>query len=827
MWFPSVPGYLSLPRQSARSRLSIEPLEDRCLLSAGVGGLSFLDPVDYAVGRGPRSVAVADLNGDRFPDVAVANSASNDLSVFLANSDGSLRPAGTIAVGTTPSSLASGDFNGDRVTDLAVVNAGSSNVSVLLGNSSGGFGLANFPVGSGPSAVAVGDFNGDGKADLAVTRSSANTVSILLGQGDGSFAAATNFATGGTVGASSAAVADFDRDGSLDLIVANRGPFPNYAAPGTVSLLRGNGDGSFAAPRSFTVGANPSAVVAADLNGDGWMDAATANLETDSVSVLLGTSDGSLAAAQSYPVGRAESIAVGDFNGDGTLDLVTANRHAFVSVLPGNGDGTFRPPCDFWGGAEPVSVAVGDFNGDTRADLAVAQFYSGQLSVLPNNGPQADDGVTVVRDVVYLDGSPAGPQRQDLDLYLPAGPAGFPVVFLAYGGQFRNGDKARLAYLARTLAREGLGVVAIDYRRTDRTPEQVVHPEHAADAAQAFAWTYRHIAEYGGDPEQIVLMGHSGGGTLVSLLATDRRYLAAQGLSPDVVKGVIGVSAGTYDLTRLPGFEDVFGNAEQQRQASPLTYVDGTQPPYLVLYAQFDNPGFAQDSTAFYQALVSAGSEAELQMIPDRNHAGIIGRSARDGDPARELILRFIAQHTSFALARVERVQINDGSAQRSMVNSLTVTFNRVVTLDPGAFELRRQDGSLVGLNVIASVVDGRTVASLNFTGADVTGGSLADGNYTLAVRGDRVHDRWGRELDGDGNGLPGGDRTDAFFRLYGDSDGDRDVDVSDLFRFLGTFGRRSGDPDYLWYFDVNGDDRVGVIDLVAFARRLGSNLRP
>src|SRR5262245_23108617 len=136
-------------------------------------------------------------------------------------------------------------------------------------------------------------------------------------------------------------------------------------------------------------------------------------------------------------------------------------------------------------------------------------------------------------------------------------------------------------------------------------------------------------------------MGHSGGGTLVSLLATDRRYLAAHGLSPDLVRGVIGVSAGLYNLTGSAGVvDDVFGDAEQRRQASPLTYVDGTQPPFLVLYAQFDGPAWGPDSTAFYQALVTAGSEAELHMIPDRNHAGIIGQAARDGDPARELILR-------------------------------------------------------------------------------------------------------------------------------------------------------------------------------------------
>jgi hypothetical protein len=177
------------------------------------------------------------------------------------------------------------------------------------------------------------------------------------------------------------------------------------------------------------------------------------------------------------------------------------------------------------------------------------------------------------------------------------------------------------------------------------------------------------------------------------------------------------------------------------------------------------------------------------------------------------------------APARVEGVVVNDGAAQRSMVKSLTVAFDGPVTIDPGAFELTRQGGGPVGLNVAVSEVDGKTVAVLTFSGPGIVGGSLADGNYALAVRGDHVHDRFGRALDGDGNGTAGGDRTDALFRLYGDSDGDRDVDLHDLGRFLSTLGRGEGDPQYLAYFDVNGDARVGVVDLVAFAHRFGTHL--
>src|SRR5262249_27690860 len=174
------------------------------------------------------------------------------------------------------------------------------------------------------------------------------------------------------------------------------------------------------------------------------------------------------------------------------------------------------------------------------------------------------------------------------------------------------------------------------------------------------------------------------------------------------------------------------------------------------------------------------------------------------------------------APGKVESVVINDGSAQRSMVNSITVTFDGAAVLDPGAIEVRRKDRTLVNAQISISLAGSKTVAVLTFAGAEFVGGSLADGSYTLTVLADHVHDRWGRELDGDGDGPSGGDRVDAFFRLFGDSDGDHDVDGVDRDRFRSAFKSKAGDPIYLWYFDFDGDGDVDSLDNRPFNRRFG-----
>ncbi len=164
------------------------------------------------------------------------------------------------------------------------------------------------------------------------------------------------------------AIADFNSDGIPDIATANSGSDP-------VTVLLGNGDGTFTAAPSLTAGASPDAIVTADFNGDGIPDLAVANYGSDAVTVFLGSGGGAFSAVSSAPATGDGPIAmaVGDFNGDGYTDLVVANNtDGTVGVLLGEGNGSFEPMVSYAVGAGPVSIAVADFNADGKLDLAVA-----------------------------------------------------------------------------------------------------------------------------------------------------------------------------------------------------------------------------------------------------------------------------------------------------------------------------------------------------------------------------------------------------------------------------------------------------------------------
>jgi len=366
---------------------------DNVTVLLGDGHGSFQLAGAYPAGNDPRSLVTGDFNGDGHVDLAAANYFSNNVTVHFGRGDGTFTSAGSVAVGPNPLALVAGDFNGDGRVDLATASYGADAVTVLLGDGAGTFPqtASSNTTGQKPDAMVTGDFTDDGRLDLAVANRFSNDVTILLGQGDGTFQDAGTFAAGAAPVALVAG--DFNGDGRLDLAVADYGySYGPEQGPAGITLLLGNGDGTFQEAGFINVGGRPSAVVAGDFNEDGSLDLAVAiKVNTNatpgnSVVLLEGDGHGDFVDAGSFATGsQPDALVEGDFTGDGHLDLAAADYGSGdVTVLLGNGQGSFAEGGTYYLGASPTALVAGDFDGDNHTDLAVA--YPGSVTVLLNDG---------------------------------------------------------------------------------------------------------------------------------------------------------------------------------------------------------------------------------------------------------------------------------------------------------------------------------------------------------------------------------------------------------------------------------------------------------
>jgi hypothetical protein len=252
----------------------------------------------------------------------------------------------------------------------AAITNGSLQIPILTAQT-----VRTYAVGALPSAVAVADLTGNGKQDIVVADAGSNDVSVLLGNGDGTFGPARTFAAG--TSPSAVAVADLNHDGIPDLVVAD-------AAGNDVAVLRGNGDGSFWLPRTYAVGSDPTAVAVADVNGDGIPDLITANYGSNDVSILAGNGDGFFQPAVNFAAGTSPAALAVVVTSGGRPDLLVADAGSdSVSLLePGV---TFQAPVAVAMGSRPAAVVVADLTGNGRPDIITANTGSNDVSVLVGN----------------------------------------------------------------------------------------------------------------------------------------------------------------------------------------------------------------------------------------------------------------------------------------------------------------------------------------------------------------------------------------------------------------------------------------------------------
>jgi len=331
-------------------------------------------------------VVAGDFNNDGRPDFVTTGQA---LTLFLSDGTGHGWTRRFSAVGENPVGIASGDFDGDGNLDVAAAVYLGGVVSVYYGDGAGNFPVRrDWGVGLAPNHLAIGDVNGDSKPDVVAPSSqlSQTEFQVLLNGGGRTFLARRDFDVIGD--AQGFAVADFDRDGNRDVIVA-----VYQSNNDNLKLILGNGDGTMRDPVLVEAFGNniPTNVIAADFNEDGWMDAAASIFSPgNSMRVWLNDGQGALLPSVVYPaMGNPGSLAAGDIDGDGHLDAIVVNssmNENTISVFIGLGNGTFLPGYTLPTLLKPSDVAIADFDKDGDLDVLITHLGAPAIMLFVNDG---------------------------------------------------------------------------------------------------------------------------------------------------------------------------------------------------------------------------------------------------------------------------------------------------------------------------------------------------------------------------------------------------------------------------------------------------------
>lgn len=438
---------------------------DEVSVLLGRGNGAFFGVPRNQVGTDPESIVTVDLNGDGRLDVVTANRVSDDVTVLLGLGNGTFEGGMSFPVGMGPWDVAVADLNGDERSDLVTVNHFSDDVSILLGLGDGTFRAAlRFDLRTQsvtqcascavePVALVIVDFDGDGNLDLATRNQFADNFAVLLGHGDGTFSdlqyyakdqapfdLATRFDDpAAEIGAAQSGrfvphfilLDDFNGDGDLDFVVSN-----DFAAEVVIRL--GDGSGGFGPERRFRTTADPEFLTSGDFNNDQQQDLAIVHDSEEVITVLLGRGDGTFyrdyekagkkaGKPLEFDVGNEpRSPATDDFDGDGNLDLIVLNENDdTVSVLLGNGDGTFQAQQIFKNGSETAGEEGFGIEGQ-------------RLVVLHLNDDNGDGNID---DADLPDVVVTNRQSNDLTIFMgnkkPGGPWGFKTSHLQVSGLIR------------------------------------------------------------------------------------------------------------------------------------------------------------------------------------------------------------------------------------------------------------------------------------------------------------------------------------------------------------------------------------------------------